>query len=243
MTDGSLAERMADAARELQEQHDPRTTLDRAVHLAVANIEGADAAGISIVHARERIDTEAVTDAMATRGDELQYETGEGPCLDAIWEEQTTYSPCLADDRRWPQWGPRVSEETGAQSVLAFQLFTTGDTVGALNLYSRTHDGFDDTDREEGLAIAAHIAIAVAGAKEIEMLSDSRDTRTVIGKALGILMERFDLADDDALALLIRLTSAGNAKLRDVAAEIAQTRRLPGETPGRLRLIPSNDTR
>ena len=228
---GSLAERMADAARELQEQHDPHDTLDHAVHLAVANIEGADAAGISIVHASKRIDTEAVTDAMATRGDELQYETGEGPCLDAIWEKQTTYSPSLAHDSRWPKWGPRVVEETGAQSVLAFQLFTTGDTVGALNLYSRTLDGFDETDREEGLAIAAHIAIAVAGAKEIEALSLARDTRTVIGKALGILMERFDFDDDHALALLIRLSAPGKLKMRDVAAEIAQTRRLPGETP------------
>jgi hypothetical protein len=73
-----------------------------AVELAVSNVEGCEAAGVSIVHARRQIDTPAATDEMAVTGDRLQYELQEGPCLDAVWEEETVYSPSLAYDSRWP---------------------------------------------------------------------------------------------------------------------------------------------
>ena len=219
MTD-SLSERMAAAARELQLQHDPKATLESAARMALAELEGADSVGISIVHRNKTIQTEAATDEMAARGDQLQYETGEGPCLDAIWTERTVYSPSLGYDRRWPRWGPRVVAETGAESVLAFQLFTTADTLGALNLYSRTRDGFSDTDEEEGLALAAHIAIALATAAELDQLGQAVSTRTVIGQATGILMERYSIDTVRAFAVLTRLSTTGNIKIRDLAVDI-----------------------
>lgn len=233
MTLDSLSERMAEAARELQDQHDPRATLERATWLAVHNISGADAVGITIVHRDRSISTEAHTDEMAAKSDQLQYDAGEGPCLDATWQQATVYSPSLAYDRRWPVWGPRAVEETGAQSVLSFQLFTTGDVLGALNLYSRTRGGFDDIDQEEGLALAAHIAIALATAKEIEELGQAIDSRTVIGQATGIIMERFSIDSVQAFALMTRLSSTSNLKLRELALDVVESRRLPGgPTPG-----------
>ena len=233
MVAGTLSERMANVARELQEQHDPQATLDSAAHLSVAEIAGADAAAISIVHRRKIVETEAATDEMSARGDALQYETGEGPCLDAIWKERTTYSPSLGYDHRWPKWGPRVVEETGAESVLAFQLFVTGHTAGALNLYSRTRDAFSDTDKEEGLALAAHVAIALAAASQLDQLSSAMDTRTVIGQATGMLMERYSIDHVRAFALLTRLSTTENVKLRELADQIdGGARPGPGETEG-----------
>ena len=220
----TLSERISAAARELQHKHDPKATLESATRLAVAELVGADAAAISIVHRDKRVQTEAATDEMAARGDALQYETGEGPCLDAIWKERTIYSPSLGYDRRWPKWGPRVVQETGAESVLAFQLFTTGHTVGALNLYSRTRDGFSEADKEEGLALAAQIAIALVASTEVEQLSTAMDTRTVIGQATGILMERYAIDSVRAFAVLTRLSSTENLKLRELAAEIVAGR-------------------
>ena len=224
----SLPERMAEAARELQDdQSDPQATMDAAVKLAEMNIEGSDCVGISFVQAKRKIETVASTGDMVVQADLLQYETGEGPCLDAIWENQTVHSPSLAYDRRWPAWGPRVVEETEAQSVLAFQLFTHEDTLGALNVYSRTRDAFDESAREEGLAIAAHIAIAVAAAREIGQLSTALDTRTLIGQATGFIMGRFDLDAHTAFKVLVRLSSQGNVKLREVAAQIVTSREVP----------------
>jgi AmiR/NasT family two-component response regulator len=114
---------------------------------------------------------------------------------------------------------------------LSFQLFTHEDTLGALNLYSRVRDGFREEDREDGLALAAHIAIAVAAAQEISQLTRAMDTRSVIGQALGILMERFDLDAARAFAVLTRISQTEQQKLQHVAAELVETRRLPSSQP------------
>ena len=42
-------------------------------------------------------------------------------------------------------------------------------------------------------------------------------------------MERFELTDDLALAFLKRLSAQHNIALRDLAAELVETRRLPTE--------------
>ncbi|WP_167736201.1 GAF and ANTAR domain-containing protein [Nocardioides sp. 503] len=223
----SLSERMASAARELQQQHDPGATLRSAAHLTLTNLSGCDSVGISIVHRDGRVETDACTDDRAARADQLQYEIGEGPCLDAVWQEQTTHTPDLMLDARWPRWGPQVAAETGLRSVLAFQLFTTEDTLGALNVYSSQVDAFTLEDREDGLALAAHVAIAVSSAARIQQLNQAMDTRTVIAQATGIVMERFDLDGARAFQVLSRLSSRSERKLRDVAAEVVETRRFP----------------
>lgn len=222
----SLSERMAEAARQLQDHHaDPEGTFRMAVELAHGNIEGCGGAGLSFVRKRRVVETVAATNQMVIDAERLQYELGEGPCLDAIWEARTVYSPSLGYDHRWPTWGPRVVEETAAQSVLSLQLFTHGDTLGALNLYSRSRDAFDDEAREEGMAIAAHVAIAIAASQEVHHLTMGLDTRSVIGQATGLLMERFDLDAARAFSVLARLSSQHNVKLRTVAIDIVANHR------------------
>jgi GAF domain-containing protein len=228
----SLSERIAETARQLQDrQGDPEATFRLAVEVAHHNIDGCDGAGLSFIRSQQVVETVAATNRMVMDADRLQYELGEGPCLDAIWEERTVYSPSLAHDRRWPAWGPRVVDETAAESVLSFQLFTHGDTLGALNLYSRSRDAFDEDAREEGIAIAAHVAIAIASAQEIRHLTIGLDSHTVIGQATGLLMERFDLDPARAFSVLARLSSHQNVKLRDVANELVQNRRRRAVTP------------
>jgi GAF domain-containing protein len=168
---------------------------------------------------------------MVVVGDRLQFELGEGPCLDAVWEEESVYVPDLLTDPRWPTWGPRVTQKTGARSILSFRLFTVQDTLGALNLYSTRTDGFTADDRTEGLALAAHIAIALAAAQRIDQLGAALDSRTVIAQACGIVMERYDIDAVRAFALLTRLSSTQNVKLRDIASEVVLTRVLPSQ-PG-----------
>jgi GAF domain-containing protein len=167
---------------------------------------------------------------MAVIGDQLQYETGEGPCLSAIWEEETVYVPDLAHDPRWLHWGPRLAEKTGLRSSFSVRLFTIKDTLGALNMYSTTAAAFSAVDKAEGVAIAAHIAVAVAAAQNLEQYESALDSRTVIAQACGLVMERYDMDAVRAIALLTRLSTTQNVKLRDIAAELVHTRRLPKNT-------------
>jgi GAF domain-containing protein len=219
---------MAAAARELQDQHDPASTIKVAVALLVQNVEGCEAAGVSLVRSKGTIDAPAASDDVVEIGDRLQAELGEGPCLGAIWEEDMVYVTDLETDHRWPRWGPRLHQATGVRSLLSLRLFTVQNTLGALNLYSSKPEGFGEQDKAEASALAAHIAIAVAAAQRIEQLETALDSRTVVAQACGLLMERYDIDAVRAFALLGRLSSTSNVKLRDLAARLVLTRQLPG---------------
>ncbi len=223
-----INDRFAAAARSMHVERDVQNTLDRAVALAVDLIDGCDEAGVSLVHRSKRIDTQAASSEAVRRGDAVQYELGEGPCLDAIWDAETVSSHDLAVEPRWPRWSKAVMAELGVRSMLSFRLFADKDTLGALNLYSRRVDGFSDEDLNEGQSLAAHVAVALAAAQEIGHLNVAVAARTVIGQAEGILMERFDLTADQAFAVLRRVSQDSNTKLHAVATELVRT----GKTPG-----------
>lgn len=111
--------------------------------------------------------------------------------------------------------------------MLCLQLFTGADTLGALNLYSRAPGAFDDQDRDDGMALATHVAIAVSTSRQVQQLTEAIQARTVIAQACGILMERYDLGPAAAFSVLARVSSESNRKVRDVAQDLVRTRHLP----------------
>src|SRR3954466_2978315 len=84
-----LARRLAEAARSLQRQTSPQQVMDGVVHLARGMVPGADEATITMVRQDRHRYSAAATSVLATEFDVLQDETGEGPCLDAIWQQET----------------------------------------------------------------------------------------------------------------------------------------------------------
>lgn len=218
---------MAQAARELQDEIDPHSTMQAAVRLATSNVRGCDAAGIAILRRSGSLETPAYTDEVVLAVDELQECLREGPCVQSAWEDRVVHSGDLAGDPRWPSWGPRVADELGVHSTLCFQLFTRADVLGTLSLYSTTRRAFDEQDRDEGLALAAHVAIAVAASQREQQLTAALDTRTTIGQACGIVMERYHLDAQRAFELLARISSETNIKLRELADTLIDTGHIP----------------
>lgn len=231
MDDHALAEQLAHAARSLQEEQDLQHTRDRAVKLALDFVHGCDEVGLSLAHRDKRVGTLAATSERVRWADALQYEVGEGPYLEAIWQHQRLSSPDLAHDDRWPTWGAHVSQ-AGMCSLLAFQLFTHRDGLRALNLYSTRSHGFTDEDLEEASALATHVAVALSAALEVHNLHAVVSTRTQIGRAEGILMERFDLTPGQAFAVLRRVSQDSNTKLHDVADQLVRSGKIPGAGTG-----------
>ena len=83
--------------------------------------------------------TRAATDQTALAGDQLQYEEGEGPCLDAVTREQWVITPDAQIDQRWPRFSTRLAKELNVHSMLSVRLATSalpGRNLGGLNLYS-----------------------------------------------------------------------------------------------------------
>ena len=115
--------------------------------------------------------------------------------------------------------------------MLAIQLYVTGDNLGALNLYSEATEAFDDESEHVGLLLAAHAAIAMAGAQQQEQLVQAITTRDLIWQDKGILLELHKITSDHAFTLLIRASQLANTKLRDVAEHLTTT----GELAARQR--------
>lgn len=99
-----------------------------------------------------------------------------------------------------------------------------GETLGAMNLYSGHSNGFTETDKPLARMLAAQAAVCLLNgqiydraARLSEQLQIALQTRTTIGQAIGILMEREGLSADAAFANLKTVSQTSNVKLREVA--------------------------
>jgi GAF domain-containing protein len=217
-----LARRLAEAARNLQRQTSPQQVLDGVVNLASAMVPGADEATITMVRKDRHCYSAAATSALASDFDALQDETGEGPCLDAIWHQETVRVNDLGSDPRWPVLGPRAAER-GIGSMLCLQLFVHRDTLGALDLLAHTESAFTDESEHIGLLLGSHAAIAAADAQNLENVTSALVTRDMIGQAKGILMERFKITAEQAFQVLAKVSQDTNRKVSAVAEDLART--------------------
>jgi GAF domain-containing protein len=227
-------ERLAAIARELLNEPDMQRTLQRAVDAAAENLGGVWAS-VSLVRRRREVETPARSDDRAARADQLQYDLEEGPCLDAIWEQETFQIDDMTTEERYPRWSRAVADELGIRSSLSLQLFTDAEqsSLGALNLYSPGTGAFDDAEtRGEAHAFAAQAAVALRSAQTEAHLRSAMTTRTLIGQAQGILMERLKLTPDQAFAVLSRLSQERNEKVREVARRLVETGEIPGGRRG-----------
>jgi ANTAR domain/GAF domain len=226
----SGVEGLARAARELYAAPNETELLRLAVDLAVRIIDGSDHAGIFVVQGRE-FSTPVAFDDVARRGDALQYQLHEGPCLDAVRRQETVISRNLSEEARWPEWTPRAVSVLGIKAIMSLWLYTINpdgaDSYGALNLYSDSIDPFGPNEYAIAQALAAQISVALAAHREIRGRGVAMTSRTIIGQAEGILMERLGIDADQAFAYLRRVSQSENRKLIMICSEIVATRRLP----------------
>ncbi|WBQ08374.1 ANTAR domain-containing protein [Kribbella sp. CA-293567] len=106
----------------------------------------------------------------------------------------------------------------GAQ--LAFQFRAEPDVRGGFNLYSERAHGFSAEDRQLALLFANLAATALGWSRQDRTMHQALDSRTMIGQAVGIVVERYQLDSERAFAFLIRTSQAGNIKLHEVASGI-----------------------
>jgi GAF domain-containing protein len=224
----NLAEQLAHAARDLNSS-EVEETLEQAVSLAMELIDGCDGAGVTLARRGHALESPAYTADFVARGDALQYELQEGPCIDAVWDHEIVISTDLAKEARWTGWGPRVVEELGVRSLMCIQLFVEDEVLGALNIYSMRQSGAftQREDRYVAQNLATHISLALFAAQQVEHLNLTVIRRDLIGQAEGILMERYDITAKGAFEVLKLVSSGSKVSLFSVAEEIVITRRIP----------------
>lgn len=215
------AHALALAARRLSEASSLEETLAEIVQNARLSVPGADHVGVTLVSPDGRPDTLAATGEKVRELDDLQYTLGEGPCLAAIEADTTVHVPDVRDETRWPGF---VSEATrrGLRSQIGIRLFADHMGRAGLNIYSEQERGLDDRSAEVAELFAGQAALALGKARAIDQLEEGMRSRQRIGVAVGILMHRYSMSEERAFAYLVRASSHGNTKLRDVAAEVVR---------------------
>ena len=209
-------------------------TLQHVVDLAEQAVDGCEAAGILRIE-DGTVSTVAASSPLVVALDQLQIDSGEGPCVDAAKGGTTIYVHDLMDDRRWPTFGP-LAVTAGMRTVLAYSM--TSAPASALNLYARLPSAFGPTDRAQAslFAVLARVALESARERAVDArtagnLTEALRTRTLIGQAQGILIERERITADQAFDVLRKASQHLNIKLREVAATLVETG-VPGEPGG-----------
>ena len=196
-------------------------TLAAITRTATRVVPDVQQASISILHSGGRLDTVAPTAPVLYDLDRAQQDLGEGPCLDASEHGEHMISPDLRVDPRFPRYGP-VAAELGFVAQVGLSLFIRPESRGALNLYSERPGAFEDLTDLAPL-FAEQTTLALSYALETLNLGRALETRSAIGQAVGLVMERYQLDEKAAFAFLTRLSQHRNVKLRDVAAELITT--------------------
>jgi signal transduction protein with GAF and PtsI domain len=113
------------------------------------------------------------------------------------------------------------------RSTLSFPMLVNKQSLGAMNLYSRTERAFAAEDRETGTLFASQAAIVLANAQAYwdarqlsARLGEAMEARSIIEQAKGILMSSQGCDDEGAFDILVKASQRENLKLRDVARRI-----------------------
>ncbi|NEA31729.1 GAF and ANTAR domain-containing protein [Streptomyces sp. SID13031] len=202
-------------------------TVDAVVQFALQALNCSHA-GV-VLHGRGSPEVAAVTDSTVAEVYSLQIDSDSGPLITALENGTTVLIRDTSTDTRWPKWAEKVAR-LGVRSVLDVPLAIGGSTrtpIGVLGLYSAEPDAFGEDDDAIAHILARHASVAVASARHEETMAQAVDARKLVGQAMGILMERFDVDDDRAFAILKRYSQDTNTKLRDVAQQLIDTRKLP----------------
>ena len=137
----------------------------------------------------------------------------------------------MSADTRWPRFAA-AAEAHGVRSMLGYRPFTSGRTLGALDLYSSGPNAFDADSEVVGELFAAHAAIALIGSTQQAQWRRALSSRDTVGMAKGILMQRERITDGKAFNLLASTSQKANIKVHHLAELLVDEANNTASRPG-----------
>jgi len=209
-----LSRSLAVAASTLDGPVDVNELLHLICLSAIDAVPGAEHAGITLADRHGNMDTPAATHPLVHKVEALQYELCQGPCVDAVQGHWQARSDNLRLDVRWPQYGP-LAAKLGIVSQMGIELFDEPGLIAGLNLYSSTVGAFDDDTVEAAMLFAIQATHTLGRVMTQQQLTDAMITSTTIGRATGVIMQRFQLRADRAFELLTQVS-----RIHDLTLEV-----------------------
>jgi len=210
----ALAETARTASRPPSLDQSLRTITKAAQH----TVPGVDHASVTLLHLDGRLETRASTNPLVLRLDQIQYALNEGPCLDTARGHSMVSAPRMRSERRWPSYAPQAAA-LGVRSQLSVKLRLADGPRGILNLYSTTAQ----------LTLASE-AMAELFGSQAPTGHDPRPTPAppspaleslrVVGDALGVVMDRFDIDANRAFDYLDESAVRADLELADYAQQL-----------------------
>lgn len=172
------------------------------------------------------------TDAVSTTVEDVQFELGEGPCIDAFHLEHPVLEPDLVKDGgpRWPGFSPPAIT-AGVRAIFGFPMQVGATRIGALNLYRDQPGPITDDQHADALVMADVAAQSVlllqagapAGVLAAE-LEAGGDFKVLVHQATGMVAAQLNVAVGQALVRL-RAHAFGNGRgLTDIARDVVERR-------------------
>jgi GAF domain-containing protein len=188
-----------------------------------------EAASVTLIRG-EKPFTAAFDGQIALEADELQYERGYGPCVDAGRAGQMLLIDDMRSEQRWPDYAQHAATH-GVLSSLSVPLPFQGAAIGALNTYARRAQFLDDNDVEIAEEVAAWVGVAVGNAEAAaRTMEDPNHLRTAMMFSCGYRtgQRHLDGAAQDQRGRGVHhphthASQRTNTKLRDVASELIRT--------------------
>jgi GAF domain-containing protein len=200
---------------------------------AVDLVDGCDHASL-MLRRHGQVSTAASSDPVARRVDELETTLGEGPCLDAIDDDEPDEHICgdlTQGGCQWPALSEQIMAETPVRGMAGFRIRQGGQKVGALNVFSDTPGALTQESLAQALMLAAFASVTLAALESDEEASTLRrglQSNREIGKAIGLLMAMHKIGDDEAFTMLSKVSQEMNIKVAEVAHQVIEHHRRTG---------------
>ncbi|GAA5070646.1 GAF and ANTAR domain-containing protein [Nocardia iowensis] len=227
-TSDELATGMAELTALLLSTNDIGAALHALTEIVSRMLPGRPMVGVTMRLAGEPA-TVAATGTEVIVVDEAQYDQRHGPCLTAMDTAQPVSVPALTHEQRWGDYPARVLAH-GIHAIYAQPLLAEGKPVGALNLYARMPNAFDERSQRAINLTAEHTGVLLTAVFAATRQADLTDqlraalaSRTVIDQALGILMGQQRCDRDAAFDLLRKASQRRNMKIIDLARATIRT--------------------
>lgn len=205
---------------------------------AAAEAVGFDG-GTVTVRCGDDVGTVASTDPDLLTLDGAQYTTGDGPCLDALEQDEAVTWTAADDDQRWRAF-QEAAEELGIATSLSVPLpiDETMEIAASLNLYGHQQEQITTEQLNVAMQFAFQLATALhtigttkSTAGIARRAAQAIRSRAVIEQAKGVLMAGGGISPAAAAALLAELADAGNTTLHDAATRLVHERAAGDQPP------------
>jgi hypothetical protein len=204
-----------------------------------AEVVGVSGAGIMLMSGDVPRGSVCTTDAVSALIEQLQYDLGEGPCVDAYNSDRPVLEPDLkSSTHQWPAFSPPALE-AGVRAVFGFPLQVGAVRLGALNLYCDAPGALSDEQHRDALLMADITAQALLllqadapSGTVAAALDEHAEFQYVVHQASGMVAAQLDVTVGQAL-LRLRAHSFGNDRhLTDVARDVVARRLRFDESSG-----------